>query len=122
MCSSDLVALDAALVRHAALATNIANADTPGFQPLVARFDQLVEQLQGRVTDRSLDATTERAVRSMRESLDNQPLTADPHSTKVELDLQMAGLSRNSLQYQTLLTAQGKLMAMAHLVIGEGKM
>jgi flagellar basal-body rod protein FlgB len=116
------VALDAALARHAALATNIANAETPGYQPLAARFDQLVEQLQGRVGDRSLDATTERAVRSMRESLDSQPLTADPHATKVELDMQMAGLSRNSLQYQALLTAQSKLMAMEQLVIGEGKM
>ena len=116
------VALDAALVRHAAIATNIANAETPGYQPMAARFDQLVQQLQGRVTDRSLDAATERTVRSLTESLQSQPLVPDTQAAHVELDMQMAYLSKNTLQYQALLTAQGKLMAMEQLVIGEGKM
>ena len=116
------VALDAALARHAAIAANIANVDTPDYHPLAARFDQLVEQLQGRVTDRTQDAAIARDTQRMQDSLESLPIVNDPSSAKVELDMQMAGLAKNSLQYQALLTAQGKLMDLAQLVIGEGKM
>jgi flagellar basal-body rod protein FlgB len=116
------VALDAAMARHAAIAANIANADTPKYQPLMARFDQLVAELQGRVTDRTQDGALMRDAQSMQESLQDRPLVADPSAPQVELDMQMAELAKNTLQYQALLTAQGKLMGLAELVISEGKM
>jgi flagellar basal-body rod protein FlgB len=115
------MALDGALARHAAIATNIANAGTPDYQPVMARFDQLVEQLQGRVEDRSLDSSTERVVRTLQDSLESEPLAPDPRASKVELDVQMAYLAKNTLRYQALLTAQGKLSAMRDFVISEGK-
>jgi flagellar basal-body rod protein FlgB len=115
------VALDAAMARHAAIAANIANADTPKYQPLMARFDQLVAELQGRVTDRTQDGALMRDAQSMQESLQDRPLVADPSAPQVELDMQMAELAKNTLQYQALLTAQGKLMGLAELVISEGK-
>jgi flagellar basal-body rod protein FlgB len=116
------VALDAAMARHAAIAANIANADTPKYQPLMARFDQLVAELQGRVTDRTQDGALMRDAQSMQESLQDRPLVADPSAPQVELDMQMAELAKNTLQYQALLTAQGKLMGLAELVLSEGKM
>jgi flagellar basal-body rod protein FlgB len=116
------VALDAAMARHAAIAANIANADTPNYHPLMARFDQLVTELQGRVTDRAHDEAISRDAGRMQESLASSPLIVDPSASKVELDMQMADLAKNTLQYQALLTAQGKLMSLAELAIGEGKM
>jgi flagellar basal-body rod protein FlgB len=116
------VALDAAMARHAAIAANIANVDTPQFRPLTARFDQLVQELQGKVSDRSQDAALARDADRMRDSLQSVSLVADPNSTQVELDMQMAGLAKNTLQYQALLTAQGKLMSLTQLAIGEGNM
>jgi flagellar basal-body rod protein FlgB len=116
------VALDAAMARHAAIAANIANADTPNYRPLMARFDQLVAELQGRVTDRTQDAAVMRDAESMQESLRGSPLVADPSAPQVELDMQMADLAKNTLQYQALLTAQGKLMSLAETAISEGKM
>jgi flagellar basal-body rod protein FlgB len=110
------------MARHAAIAANIANADTPKYQPLMARFDQLVAELQGRVTDRTQDGALMRDAQSMQESLQDRPLVADPSAPQVELDMQMAELAKNTLQYQALLTAQGKLMGLAELVISEGKM
>jgi flagellar basal-body rod protein FlgB len=116
------VALDAAMARHAAIAANIANADTPYYHPLMARFDQLVEELQGRVTDRTHDAALMRDAERMQESLQSEPLVADPTARQVELDMQMADLAKNTLQYQALLTAQGKLTSISELAISEGKM
>jgi flagellar basal-body rod protein FlgB len=115
------MALDGAMARHAAIATNIANASTPGYQPLMARFDQLVEELQGRVEDRSLDGSTERVVQALKGSLESEPLAPDARASKVELDMQMAYLAKNTLRYQALLTAQSKLTAMRDFVISEGK-
>jgi flagellar basal-body rod protein FlgB len=116
------VALDAALARHAAIAANIANADTPNYRPLMARFDQLVAELQGRVTDRTQDGALMRDAQSMQDSLQSAPLVADPSAPQVELDMQMAALAKNTLQYQAILTAQGKLMSLVETAISEGKM
>jgi flagellar basal-body rod protein FlgB len=116
------LALDAAIARHAAIAANIANVDTEGYRPLTARFDQLVEELRGRVTDRAKDGTTEKLAQSMRQSLDDSPTVEDTTASKVELDMQMAGLTKNLVLYQTLLAAQSKLMSMSQLVITEGKL
>jgi flagellar basal-body rod protein FlgB len=116
------VALDAAMARHAAIAANIANVDTPNYRPLVARFDQLVAELQGRVTDRTQDGAVMRDAERMQDSLRSSPLIADPTAPQVELDMQMADLAKNTLQYQALLTAQGKLMSLAEMAISEGKL
>src|SRR5258708_3023530 len=116
------LARDAAVARHAAIAANIANVDTEGYRPLTARFDQLVEELRGRVTDRAKDGTTEQLVQSMRQSLDDSPTLEDTAASKVELDMQMASLTKNLVLYQTLLAAQSKLMSMSQLVINEGKL
>ena len=115
------LALDGALSQQAAIATNIANAQTPGYQPLAARFDDLVRQLRDRVTDRSLDADTGLLIGTLRQSLDAQPLTADPTAATVQIDMQMADLAKNSLQYQALLTAQSRLLAIDQLVVGDGR-
>lgn len=115
------LALDAALQRHEAIATNIANAETDGFRPLTSRFDEMVQSLQGRVTDRALDDSSKQLIGTMQDSLGERPWMADPRSTRVELDAQMANLARNSLQYQALLTASAKLSGLAALVLSEGK-
>lgn len=115
------LALDGALSQQAAIATNIANAQTPGYRPLAARFDDLVRQLRDRVTDRSLDADTGQLIGTLRQTLDAQPLMADPTAATVRIDMQMADLAKNSLQYQALLTAQSRLFAIDQLVVGDGR-
>jgi len=115
------LALDAALQRHEAIAANIANAEVEGYRPLTSRFDELVESLHSRVTDPSLDSSSARLIESLRGSLENQPWMMDPAASRVELDMQMANLARNSLQYQALLTASAKLAGLNDLAITEGK-
>jgi flagellar basal-body rod protein FlgB len=115
------IALDASLTRHATIAANIANVDTPDYRPMTTRFDQLVTELQGHVIERTNDAATARTVEQMRDSLQSLPVVPDPATARVELDMQMAALAKNTLQYQALLTAQGKLGELMQLVIGEGK-
>lgn len=115
------LALDGALSRQAAIATNIANAETPGYRPLAARFDDLVQQVRDLAGDRSLDSDTRQLIGTLRQSLAAEPLMADPAASAVQLDMQMASLAKNSLQYQALLTAQSRLLAMDQLVVGDGR-
>jgi flagellar basal-body rod protein FlgB len=115
------LALDAALKRHEAIAANIANVGTDGYRPMTSRFDEIVQSLQGRVTDPALDASNARLVETSRSSLEEQPWMMDPRTARVDLDMQMANLARNSLQYQALLTASAKLSGLKELVITEGK-
>lgn len=115
------LALDAALQRHEAIATNIANAETDGYRPLTSRFDEMVQSLRGRVTDPTLDASSAQLITTLNDSLEQRPWMADPRASRVELDMQMADLARNSLQYQALLTASAKLSGLAALVLSEGK-
>lgn len=115
------LALDGAMSRQAAIATNIANAETPGYQLLVARFDDLVQQLRTVVADRAHDSDTAQLVGTLRQSLDTEPLAVEAGASKVEVDLQMGGLAKNDLQYQTLIAAQNQLFAIDQLVLGDGR-
>ena len=113
------LALDGAMSRQAAIATNIANAETPGYQPLVARFDDLVQQLRDVATDRAHDPDTQQLIGTLRRTLDSEPLQVEAGASKVEVDMQMGGLAKNSLQYQALIAAQNQLLSIDQLVIGD---
>ena len=109
-----MLALDGAMARHTAVAMNVANAGVEGYQPMAARFDQLVEQLRGQtVTDSSLA--------SVRSASAREPLVPDPNATQVQLDTEMAKLAQNQVQYQALLTAKSKLGSIVRMAITEGR-
>src|SRR5258708_19530765 len=107
------LALDAAVARHAAIAANIANVDTEGYRPLTARFDQLVEELRGRVTDRAKDGTTEQLVQSMRQSLDDSPTVEDTTASKLDLAMQMAGWPKTLFSSQPTLPPQSQSLSLS---------
>lgn len=109
------VALDAMLVRHSAIAHNIANADTPGYVPVRVAFEEHLAGHVGRSGDFA-DAALSRQVESLRQALDEGSLVSKNAGGTVELDLEMVELTMNTLRYQALLTASGKrgeIMAMA---------
>lgn len=113
------LALDGAMSRQAAIATNIANAQTPGYQPLAARFDDLVQQLRAVVSDRAHDPDTRQLIGTLSRALDTEPLKAEAGASKVEVDMQMGALAKNNLQYQALIAAQNQLLSIDQLVIGD---
>lgn len=89
-------ALDGATLRHRVIAHNIANANTPGFTPLRVSFEK------------QFDAAL-------------KPVVEPAAGGKVELDVEMAQLAQNSLQYQALLRGLGRYLAILGAAISEGK-
>jgi flagellar basal-body rod protein FlgB len=111
-------ALDGASRRHAAVAANIANANTEGYVPVRVSFDARLEDARAALTEkRGLDASMLDALRGTPEAV----LDAAGQPPKVELDLEMAELARNSVQYQTLTQALSRHLAMLALAAADGR-
>lgn len=92
-------ALDAAARRHAAVATNIANANTEGYAPLRMSFaDRLDEARSGFREKGWLEPTHVDALRGTVE----QAASAAGQTERVQLDAEVTELARNAVQFQTL--------------------
>ena len=114
------LALDAASMRHAAIANNIANHASPGYAPQRVNFEQQLGQARqalaagGRVqlSDFSqVRPTVERGV----------PRTDSASGSASQLDIEMVRLAQNTLQYQALLRASGRFGTILATAINEGK-
>lgn len=114
------LALDAASLRQQAIAANIANADVEGYQPMTVDFESQLDAAQRELGDgrgvsmESLAGVAPRLVPDM--STDATGLPA-----KVSLDIEMARLAQNGVQYQALASALGKHYALMALAVNDGK-
>lgn len=107
------LALDAAGMRQQAIAHNIANANTPGYQRLSVSFENRLAELS-----RSAGS----AAPSLAGLGDFRPafeLVGD--GEPVALDMEVAALSENTLHQQALLKALNKHFALLGTAINEGK-
>ena len=113
-----MLALNAALARHNAIATNIANVNSDGFRPLHIRFDDQLAMFQSRLVSQRYDASAGGLIESLKSSM---VPTIDPTTEKVQLDREVARMVQNSVQYQALLSAQGKMTAITRMAISGGR-
>lgn len=109
------LALDAAAMRQQAIAQNIANANTPGYQRIGVSFEDHIDQLKQAVRQGQLPPPASLA--------GFQPVFQPVGSAGdgVPLEMEMAALSENALHHQALLKALNKHMALVSLAINEGK-
>jgi flagellar basal-body rod protein FlgB len=110
--------LDCAAMRHRALANNIANAETPGFTRSDVEFQE------------RLDAAVERAralgspqpIEEVQPSLvvdRESPARADGNN--VDIEREMAALTRNHLEYESAAQALALKLAMLRTAVNEGR-
>ena len=111
------LALDAATMRQQAIAQNIANANTPGYQRLAVSFEARLAEARQSAGDGRAPSLGELA--HYRPQFITAPGSAagDP----VQLDIEVAGLSENTLQHQALLKALNRHMDLLSVAINEGK-
>src|SRR5262249_8258734 len=91
--------LDAAVLRQEAVATNIANAETPGFRRLDVAPD-FATQLKSRMEAGDFARTSD----SLRPQLaqDQTARTIRPDGNTVELDRELMTMNRNAVEYDYL--------------------
>lgn len=114
------LALDAASLRQQAIATNIANANVPGYAPLSVNFEGQLEDarrtLAGgrRLASDALDGIAPR----VEAGTDGGALDLSP---KVLLDVQTAQMAQNAIQYQALAKGLAKHYALLSVAMSDGK-
>jgi len=112
------LALDAASLRHQAIAHNIANVNTPGFAPVRVDFERQMETVRAALRDGApVDGTMLAGVRPV---LMRAAPAQDTDRTAL-LDLEVADMAQNTVQYEALMKALGKHLAILGAAVNEGK-
>jgi flagellar basal-body rod protein FlgB len=91
--------LDASVLRQQAIATNIANAETPGFHRLDIAPD-FATQLKARVAAGDFAATADSLQPQLTE--DSTARSIRPDGNSVELEHELLSMDRNSVEYDFL--------------------
>jgi flagellar basal-body rod protein FlgB len=112
-----LLALDGFSMRHQAIASNIANRDTAGYQRLKVSFeDQLAAITQAHDSGASDDE-----LRALLGHASAQLKIMQTGDMEVRLDSEMGDLTRNTLQYQALITALGRMGSITRAAVSGGQ-
>lgn len=118
--TKDLVklALDAASLRHSAIANNLANIHSPDYVPLRVNFEEQLHALrQVRGDSKELSAVALNLIRPFVEQESHLPAG----SAASMIDREMLKLSQNTVHYQALLKALAKRGAIMNLAVNEGR-
>jgi flagellar basal-body rod protein FlgB len=107
------LALDAAVMRQQAIAHNIANAGTQGYQRLGVSFEAQFAALAG--TSLADDAA------QLRAHLRPAVVAVGRPGDTVEIDLEVSALSETVVHHHALVKALGKHLALVALAVNEGK-
>jgi flagellar basal-body rod protein FlgB len=111
------LALDAAVLRHQAIAQNIANLQSEGYVPLQVSFE--TELAAARRSDLRPEEQR-RLLESAKPQLVLQ-LGLSPGPRPQDADTEMVALSENTIHYQALLKALSRELSILSDVINEGK-
>jgi flagellar basal-body rod protein FlgB len=106
-------ALDGLSLRQAAIASNIANANSPGYRPVQVDFESTLAALVGN------GMAGESAVASLPKP--TVAASASPVVGGQGLDAQVVMLNQNVLRHQALITGLNKYLSTVSTSINEGK-
>lgn len=106
--------LDACALRQGVYAANIANANTPGYQPLEVSFETELQNA-ARLTDGSRWEQQAEFLRTI------EPTIVPSSADMVQLDQQLGLMTKNAVRYQQLLGAFERSIGLLRLAVLEGR-
>jgi flagellar basal-body rod protein FlgB len=113
------LALDAAALRQQAISANIANAETEGYVPVRVSFEDQLEEARQVLDGRGrLDVASLAGVQPRLEPL---AATGSGLPPKIMLDVEVADMTANAVQYQALIKGLTKHYAILMAAITDGK-
>ena len=102
-------ALDGLNLRYEFLAQNIANANTPDYQPMAVTFEEALRTAAGHGVD---------AIAQVKPQA--EPVLNAGGPSELRLDLELADASQTAMRYRALLDVLGRQMALHRAVVSEG--
>lgn len=119
--------LDLRSQRHGVIASNLANMDTPGYQPLELTFEEELQQvlgqtghLQTRTHQDHLPGTVDEVAMIEPRLRLHRDYALGNGSYQLDLDREMARLAQNSLAYEVTVQLISKKLASLRLALSEG--
>lgn len=109
-------ALNASVMRHDAIANNIANINTPGYKPLQVSFEDQLSRSLGKEMLKN-----DEALKSRLETIKPEMYESGSNSGSGQLDMEMVNLSKNTIHYHTLLKGLQSYGSITKMAIKEGK-
>ena len=112
------LALDAASMRHQAIANNIANVNTTAYKPATVNFEQQMDVI--RAAMKQGDPIQANMLSGLQPFIER----GAPHSEAERsalLDIEIANMAQNTVQYEALIKALSKHMSLISSAIAEGK-
>jgi len=113
-----VMALDAATLRHQALANNLANIHSENFRPQRLNFEEQLTALRHAAATRSPIAPA--ALAQVRPFIETDGARPNAGLTGT-MDLELVKLSQNAVHYQSLLKALDKWGGILALAVNEGR-
>lgn len=121
-------ALDASWLRNEAISNNIANANTPGYKRSYVKFEDVLSDSIGKFHISGEDKDPEFLPIGNDVAKINEPqiVTEDFTSMRkdennVDVDVEMADLAKNTIEYNTLITQLSKEFNKIKSAINEGR-
>lgn len=112
------LALDAASLRQQAIATNLANANTPDYAPMAVSFeDQLEDARRALQANGRLDPT---ALAGVRPALQEAPAVAGVRAG-LSIDVEAANLAQNAVHFQALVKGLSRHYALLYAAASDGR-
>jgi len=112
------MALDAASMRHQAIANNIANINTAGYRPASVNFEQQLSAAREALAQG--EAIQPNMISGIRPLISRSLPTNETDRTAF-LDTEVADMAQNTLHYEALIKALSKHMSLLSSAIAEGK-
>lgn len=115
--TADIVgyALDGLTLRHSAIASNIANAGTPGYRPLEVNFEAQLAAAAGGMRQNASVGMALAAPRLSEAALPSSLVT------QRGVEAEVVKLNQNVVQYQALIRGYEKYMSAMSIAINEGR-
>lgn len=112
------VALDASVMRHQAIANNLANLHSVGYAPLRVNFEEQLGGLRSALASGELASAAQ--VQALRPHVVPDENLASGLTTST-IDTELLKLQQNTVYYQSLLRALQKRGAITSLAVNEGR-
>ena len=116
-------ALEYHLARHQVVASNLANAQTPGYRPNDLAFEDALEQAGGMVAThkRHIGAKLEPGEQMVTRSYEDVGVAPGVNGNAVSVDRQMAKLAANSLRFRAAAEMISRRLGMMRYAASDGR-
>jgi flagellar basal-body rod protein FlgB len=107
--------MDVSALRHASIASNLANVSTPGYRR-VELSRSFEEELNASIKSRDADAIAEASPRT---EVDTYTASTRADGNNVQIDSELLGLTKNTMNFNVLTEfASGSLKQLRHAILG----